>query len=228
MTGSGDDPRSVQPVAAGVADEVRTIIGATTRLADAIRADAERRADETLRGAQEEARRYLEDARREAEALLAAERRRTARAERIVEQSSAVPAELAAVARARRQLDDALDSLGTAVERISRAGIGDEASAPERVTGSAEMNAFGRLRDAREEPPVGDRPIRDEPMRGMSGARLVAAQMALAGSSRAEVAAHLQRTFELPALHEILDEVFDDRGAYTALGESRGDELGAS
>jgi hypothetical protein len=40
------------------------------------------------------------------------------------------------------------------------------------------------------------------------GARLVALQMAVAGGNRGEVEVHLQRTFDLPDLSSILDDVF--------------------
>jgi hypothetical protein len=214
MSEPGDPSEASEPVAVGVADEVRAIIGATMRLADAIRGDAERRAEQRLREADEEARRYLEDARREAQELLSTERRRTVLAERIVEQSGAVASELAAVTRARRELDEALSSLEASLGRISEAA--SEGDAQPGVAAEAHGDRPApRLRHATPESPVADRTVRDDPGSGLSGARLVAAQMARAGSSRAEVAAHLQRTFELTALHEILDEVFDDRETRT-------------
>lgn len=81
---------------------------------------------------------------------------------------------------------------------------------------------------ARPEPPEGadQRPARlvaqgkpPAPRRGrgkvesqFDGARLVALQMAVAGSTREEVAAELERTFDLPDSSPILDDVFGTAG----------------
>jgi len=210
------DLRPDQPVAADVAGEVRAIIRAVERLAETIREDAAGQAAEMLRKAGDDARRQVEAAHREAQRVVAAGERRAAHAERVLERSDAVSDDLAAVRRARHALDEALDSLGAAVERISRAetesdtGLNlDGDRPPSANTGAAQGEGFHARAS---QPAVRDLPRAEEVVRGKTGARLVAAQMALAGSSRAEVAAHLRRTFELPvALHEILDEVFDKR-----------------
>ncbi len=217
MSDAGDAPRTGEPVAADVAGGVRAIVAEAERFAETIRQDAERRAEQRLRGVEEEVRRSLEDARRESEALLVAQQRRAKLAEQVVERSEAISTELAAVRQAQRELNKALDSLGAAVERMSRMEGDGYDTSRESAARSADPEAPERgLLAARDESPVGARPPRDERVRRVGGARLVAAQMALAGSSRAEVAAHLQRTFEVPALHEILDEVFSQQAGTTA------------
>lgn len=66
------------------------------------------------------------------------------------------------------------------------------------------------------EPPPEQEPMRhDEPLSADDAAagdaaRLVALQMAVAGSTRGEVAEHLQRAFAIEQPHPILDEVFGE------------------
>lgn len=63
----------------------------------------------------------------------------------------------------------------------------------------------------RREAPAGDEPEAQATRRDADqqlGARLVALQMAVAGGNRGEVEVHLRRTFDLPDLSSILDDVF--------------------
>jgi hypothetical protein len=93
------------------------------------------------------------------------------------------------------------------------AGPEREAQAPREAAAPAGAG------DAASEPGAGDtapsppdavsegRP-RDRELDSFDGARLVAFEMALAGSPRAEVAAHLQRTFQIDDPHRILNDAF--------------------
>ena len=63
----------------------------------------------------------------------------------------------------------------------------------------------GRFRRKRQEAP----PKPDDPT--IEGARLIAIQMLENGSSRDEVAAHLQEAFELPNPERVVDEVADGK-----------------
>ena len=58
-------------------------------------------------------------------------------------------------------------------------------------------------------PPTQETPA-TAPLGEADGARLVALQMAVAGSTRGEVAAHLRRTYDILDPHAILDDVFGD------------------
>lgn len=82
---------------------------------------------------------------------------------------------------------------------------------------TAALNGGRAVKDRRVEhdrPPRTATPGRSGGQRDhFGGARQVAMQMAVAGSTRAEVAAHLQRTFELPDPHPILNDVFGEAGA---------------
>ena len=192
MSGIGE--RSHPPVTASVTDEVDAIIMAAERVAEAIRREAEQRAEERLRAAEEAARHYVDGARRDAKEL---------------------SARLASVVQVRRQLEAALSALTAAEEGLPEPGQTDGSGtdrprpwpfegAPERSRGRAREHGW----------PIGD-PGGERAKPGLTGARLVAIQMALAGSSRAEVEAHLERTFGPPASEEMLDEAFGVRQAET-------------
>ncbi len=85
--------------------------------------------------------------------------------------------------------------------------------------------AYGADEQARESEPRSPGLGHDEnrSARDFEAARVVARQMAVAGSTRPEVAAHLQRTFGGPNLHVILDEVFGGgKSATRGTGASTG------
>lgn len=158
--------------------------GTAERLAKIVEA-AERAAAEVIDDAEAQARRYLEDARAEAE--------------RIVEGRLAAVSELA-------------DSLGTEVEDFQRradrllALLGElksEATGAEapRVSHLKAVSSLDRDEGQIELP-------RAEPGSGTSaGARLLATQMAVSGSSREEIATRLRTGFEIEDTAPILDAI---------------------
>jgi vacuolar-type H+-ATPase subunit H len=158
--------------------------GTAERLAKIVEA-AERAAAEVIDDAEAQARRHLEDARAEAE--------------RIVDQRLAEVSELA-------------ESLGAEVEDFQRradrllallAELKSEATGAEapRVTHLKAVSSRD-LDDGRIEPPSG------EPGPGTpAGARLLATQMAVSGSSREEIATRLRTGFEIEDTAPILDAI---------------------
>ncbi len=173
-------------VASDAADRVRSIVAAAESEAARMRYEAERDAQARHREAEEQATRFLEDAKRRAENLVEERRRRIAEiSEQIVESSQALLEHIDNAAAVRRQLDAVVQALGETADRLTR----DSGRTPGEIP----------------EPPVpaGDR---------FDGARLVALQMAVAGTSREEVEAHLRRGFGLEDPHPILDDVFGAAG----------------
>ena len=189
-----------------VAAKVSAVIAAAESLASDLRHEAEERAQARLREAEAEAERYLEEARRSAGGLAGESPARLLElSDAVIDRSAAVLEQLDREAASRRELRVLLELLVDAAERLAgEARPGDAPS--ERAERSAEPlsdvvpfrrpRAAGRSDDAEDElEPPGD-------------ARLVALQMAVAGSSRGEVAAHLRRAFDIQEPHAILDDVF--------------------
>jgi hypothetical protein len=82
-----------------------------------------------------------------------------------------------------------------------------EAAAPAGAGDAASESGAGDAAPSSPEAAPEGRP-RDRELDSFDGARLVAFEMALAGSPRAEVAAHLQRTFQIDDPHRILNDAF--------------------
>ncbi len=88
----------------------------------------------------------------------------------------------------------------------------DPASAPEEPAAAPDEPAAEPVDRSNGDSASGE-PVPAASERGRNeygGARQVAVQMAVAGSTRAEVAAHLQRTFDLQDPHTVLNEIFGD------------------
>jgi len=226
--------REPEVLSASVSLHVRSLFAAAEKSAAAIRAEAERRAALTLAEADAEARRIREEARGDADELLAARRRHlTELSDAIARAAESALGDLDSAAEARAALDGLVRSLRATAERIAPAA----AVSPLRavggggaVAGDDALSAAAGERPTEARPPV--EPSADEPIprvgtpagaangdgspdtaRGLTGARLVAFQMAQAGSTRGEVAAHLRRTFALQDAHEVLNDVFSASGS---------------
>jgi vacuolar-type H+-ATPase subunit H len=206
-------------VAVEVTGQVHSIVRAAEEVAGAVKREAEQRAQARLKEAEADASQRLAAARREADALLDERRRRLSElSDALMEQVEALLGELDRGRAVRTQLERVLEDLtvaGSAIEG-ERSGAGPpavEGESPVRAAdrdgdpdpGTAARSALeaDRTTNAGSDRAQGDRVAR---------ARLVAVQMVRAGSSRAEVAAHLQRTFGLWDCHEVLDAAFKSAG----------------
>ena len=125
-------------------------------------------------------------------------------------------ASLIEVAAEMRALLAAAEAAAAEVER-------DANSRAVAILAEANREAERRIDEARREasavlagshrplPPKSRVPERRVELPGeLRGARFVAREMMKAGSDRAEVAAHLRRTFELPDPEDALEPVFSD------------------
>jgi hypothetical protein len=164
----------------------------TSERLEAIVEAAERAAAKVIDEAEAEARRRLESARAEAE---------DAYAERIASLASATDSLIAQAEDIRRRSDRLLEALEEV--RAQRAGgpereRGDATPPPRGSHLSAVAPVEGAER-ARAEPD----PARESP----AGARLLATQMAVSGSSRQEIASRLRNGFEIEDADSILDAI---------------------
>ena len=225
-----------QALSANVSLHVRSLFAAAERSAAAIRAEAEQRAALTRAEAEAESQRVLDEARGDADELLAARRRHLAElSDAIVRAAESALGDLELAGEARSALDGLVRSLRDTAERIvppgvSTAGRGTpdtgaplagapDADLPVAKAPDADAPATGAPAEA--SAPVAEAPLDgngngDAPpdaAPGLTGARLVAFQMAQAGSTRGEVAAHLRRTFAMQDAHEVLNDVFPAAGS---------------
>ncbi|MEA2472949.1 MAG: hypothetical protein QOE06_864 [Thermoleophilaceae bacterium] len=267
-------------LASEVSERIRAIISSAEAAANAVRHEAEQRAQVKRRVAEEEARRIVDGAREDAEAFLAERIRRIAElSDAVVERGEGIVLKLDRAEEVRRQLQELADALGESAEELARdlgadtptaaTGTPAAATAPGATTPTSKP-AAARPEPATVKPPplrpptepappeeaeavddstaeVVDAEIADDPTVGeLAGeapeadeevqvvavelvpdepqadpepaaarepdeqlsARLVALQMAVAGGKRGEVESHLQRTFQLGDVTQILDDVF--------------------
>ena len=217
-----------ESVASDVTRKVRAILDAAEALGSSIEGDAERRAHAIIRDAE----RRADEIRREADSLVEARARRLSElSDAVTARAEATLSRLDAAGAARAALDRLLGELAETRDRVAA-----EAAHPHAVSAAsasdlhADSAADAPYPDVAADRP-GDpfprwsrRPTADgghDVRTGASGAqrvdpvaesfdgpRQVAMQMAVAGSSRAEVAAHLRRAFRLAEPHVILNEVF--------------------
>ena len=106
------------------------------------------------------------------------------------------------------------------IERETPQPVAEEGSTDEGASEVVALRPDEAVEEA-EEPEAEDRREPDEQL----SARLVALQMAVAGGNRGEVEVHLRRTFDLPDVSSILDDVFgqgtdsDKRVAWPRTGD---------
>jgi hypothetical protein len=177
-------PTPSDPLAAGTAERLAAIVEAAERAAESVIDDAEA-----------QARRYLAQAR--AEADRAAEGR-------VAELSELVDALLGQAISLRREAEQLQATLEEARSRIDP---DRPASAPERTLRLEEPvpQEVPRLRavDQSNEPD----PAAEPRLGDAAGARLLATQMAVSGSSREEIADRLRNRFEIEDTTPILDAI---------------------
>ncbi len=190
---------------------------------------AARRVEAIIEGAEQAAGRVIDEAEAKARAYLA---EAEAEADRLLEQRLAALGELtdALVAQAdaiRRQSELLSNSLREAKARLeSESGVGRTAApaaagpAAERSTAGEGEERNGNVGAVSEpptprltavEPPPSQSPVESlDAARGHgtpAGARLLATQMAVSGSSREEIAARLRNGFEIEDADAILDAI---------------------
>jgi hypothetical protein len=215
--------------AGDASQRVQSIVSTAEAEAAGLLRDAEREIELMRREAQAEADRIVEEARSQADQLVAERMQLLSEmTDGIVERTEMLFERIDATGHVRRQFDELLRSLGEAAENVGRESGARRPTthvphpAPPPVTHTARPASAPRPAPA---PPPRRAPVppRPEPVQGVpetprrvddhndarfDGARLVALQMAVAGSTREEVHAELQRAFRLPDPSSILDDVF--------------------
>lgn len=185
----------------------RALRATTAERLEAIVEAAERAAEGVIDDAEAQARRYLSQAQAEADRLAE---------NRTAELSGLIETLLGQALSLRREAENLQKTLEQARERIAGAGIEGEAQAG----AEAEAQAGAELREIEDEPeaPPAPRlravvfeeaPVAEEGARrsDAAGARLLATQMAISGSSREEIARRLRSGFEIEDAEAILDAI---------------------
>jgi hypothetical protein len=223
--------------AGDASQRVQSIVSTAEAEAAGLLRDAEREAELMRREAQAEADRIVDDARRRADELVAERVQLLSEmSDGIVERTEMLFERIDATGHVRRQFDDLLRSLAEAAESVGRES-GARRAAPRPAAHVPRSAPHVPPASTHEPPPPpvthtarpasaprpAATPPRPEPIQGVpetprrvddhndarfDGARLVALQMAVAGSTREEVHAELQRAFRLPDPSSILDDVF--------------------
>lgn len=175
-----DRPADPQPLATSTAERIGAIVEAAERAAVAVIDDAEK-----------QARRHLDEAEAEADRLVADRLASlTSLTDSLVAQAESIKGEserlVARLEEAKRRL--------AAGEELGEAEV-DEATEPTRGTHLSAVEPVAALDGS-----VGDRGT-------PAGARLLATQMAVSGSSREEIEARLRDGFEIEDTAPILDAI---------------------
>ena len=115
------NPLGEHELASEVSERIRAIISSAEAAANAVRHEAEQRAQVKRRLAEDEARRIVEDSRRDAEAFLAERIRRISElSDAVVERGEGVVMRLERAEEVRRQLQGLADALGESAEELAR------------------------------------------------------------------------------------------------------------
>ena len=224
QTGVGGE----ESVSGELGERVRALVAAAEGMAAAVRSDADNYALTRRREVDAEAERRLREASEQADALLAERLTRISDlSDRILERAEAVLERLESAEEVRAQLVGLTRALGDTAERLGRE-LGEEAtghrpqateSGPEPEPEEEEHPMAEHVRPLRppgerDRVPRALRPVapahvpREDADTRLDDARLVALQMAVAGRSRDEVAAHLRTAFDVGNPDAILDNVF--------------------
>ncbi len=175
-----------QTLAASTAERIGAIVEAAERAAVAVIDDAEA-----------QARRHLEQAQAEADRTVA---------ERIAELSGLTDSLVAQAESIREQSERLLSTLEEAKRRLAVdgevEGAGQELS---KGLSRGHLTAVAAAEPANEEPDDSDGTGGE--VRTPAGARLLATQMAVSGSSREEIEARLRNGFEIEDTASILDAI---------------------
>jgi hypothetical protein len=215
-----------------IGERVRGIISAAESAAEVIRHEAEQEIAARRRLAEAERARYLDAARHEADDLL---RRRIQRmselSEALIEGADRLLGRLDGAQDLRRQLDSTVAALAEAAERLASESRGAVAAVPAEPVAEPETEAEAEAEVVLADVEVADddddeprlRPAPEPAEAGANGggalsddaeaddvlaARLVALQMAVAGSPRGEVEEHLRSNFAVEDTTSILNDVF--------------------
>jgi vacuolar-type H+-ATPase subunit H len=167
------------------------------RLAAIVEA-AERAAVTVIDDAEKQAQRHLEEARVEADAIV------SDRVASMIDLTDSLIAQAAAIRDQSKQL---LASLAEAKRRIAAEGGVDVAAAetPAESARAPHLSAVAPVAEPAAAAPTELRPAGGEG--SAAGARLLATQMAVSGSSREEIAARLRNGFEIEDTASILDAI---------------------
>lgn len=173
--------------AGAMSERVELVVGAAERAAAGIREDA-----------REQARRYLEDSRARADRMTM---------ERVRLMSELTDALVRQAASVKQRSDRLLAALDEAAAQLESAGPRDASTAG--ATGESLRPERAPLPASGEEPPPPAPPSTAEPaaLRRAEEARLLAVQMAVAGSGRAEIEARLRGELGVTDAGALLDEV---------------------
>ncbi|HVO54661.1 MAG TPA: hypothetical protein VMT37_09620 [Solirubrobacterales bacterium] len=188
----------------------RERLEATTaeRLAEIVAA-AERAANQVIDDAEQEARRQIEEARARADDLVAERLAKlTTEVDALVEQANAIRLQSQELLVSLSQLRSELGADGV-VEVDSPPGPRPEGGTgygPRVVVRGTHLSAVGEAPDPAPPTPLPER--RDGP----SGARLLATQLAISGTSREEIAERLRNGFEIDDPEAILDAILGPEG----------------
>lgn len=174
-----DRPTSQEPLAAGTAERLAAIVEAAERAAVTVIDDAEAQARRRLEEADAEAGRLVGD-----------------RIAALAELTDTLIAEAEAV---RGQSERLISSLEGARRRLETGELGVERR--EEPSRPAHLTAVDPVEPR--VPPTELRPAGNTP----AGARLLATQMAVSGSSREEIEARLRNGFEIEDTASILDAI---------------------
>jgi vacuolar-type H+-ATPase subunit H len=163
----------------------------------AIVAAAEQAASQVIDDAEAEGRRYLSDAREEANRLVA---------ERLSSLASLTDSLVAQAEMIRQQSERLLESLAQ-----TRAALQVDPAPPSRASRGSHLSAVSPAEGPDEEPPApslnGEGKNHGGERKNQAGARLLATQMAVSGSSREEIASRLRNGFEIDDTDAILDAI---------------------
>jgi vacuolar-type H+-ATPase subunit H len=187
-----DRPASSQPLAAGTAERLAAIVEAAERAAVTVIDDAE-----------EQARRHLEEARAEADRLVS---------DRLVSLADLTDSLVAQAESIRGQAERLLSSLEEARHRLAaEEGVEGADLETEGRSRSSHLSAVAAVEEPDVEKPADAGPGTAE--RGTpAGARLLATQMAVSGSSREEIEARLRNGFAIADTASILDAILGPEG----------------
>jgi hypothetical protein len=185
-------------IASEVTSRVRSILSAAEDTAAVLEREARERADERLKDAESEADELLVTARREAGALVGGAKDKLRQALSGLEEPGEQPGPSTAEAAGRLNADPPAAGAGGGAAIGGAANRGRSPREPfyaRPAPGGG--NGPGSAVDGRER---------------FDGPRQVALQMVAAGSTRAEVAAHLRRTFDVQDSSAVLNDVFGEPG----------------
>jgi len=180
-----------------ISREQQELRATTAQRLEAIVEAAERAAEGVIDDAEIQARRYLAQARTEADRLAA---------NRVDEVSELVDSLLGQALSLRQEAERLQATLEEARTRFDGGEGRDER---ERSRTQEEAEAPAEVRAPRLRAVIGDeeRPPEASPRADSGGARLLATQMAISGSSREEIAHRLRNGFEIEDADAILDAI---------------------